>query len=316
MDDRSYKIILSLVEGMTPADYWKILDRLQDDRISVGEFFQCSDEYLSKNLSLSNELIKGIRNFSNNLDGGLELIHYLSDSNIDILIFDDDLYPQKLKENLVGYTPPVLYCYGNMALLSEKSGAVVGSRQPDDDAIDHARKAAAALVKDNRTVVSGCAKGIDAVAHQEALDAGGNTIGVLRSGILHNRAMDIFQDFGVSMDSILLISEFQPTQKWDPAAPLIRNKTICALSDLVIIIQGGLRSGTVNTGNNAIKLNKPLFVLTPPQSDPSGWEGNENLISRGAMKVPRDSDSGYADFDLAIQNLPKPRREPEQGTFF
>ena len=316
MDERSFKIILSLVEGMTPSDYWKILDRLQDDRISVGELFQCSDEYLSKNLSLSNEIIKGIRNFSNNLEGGLELLHYLSDSNIDILIFDDELYPQRLKENLVGYTPPVLYCFGNMALLCEKSGAVVGSRQPDEDAIDHARKAASALVRADRVVVSGCARGVDAAAHQEALDVGGSTIGVLRSGILHNRSMDIFQDMGISMDSVLLISEFQPTQKWDPAAPLIRNKTICALSDLVIIIQGGLRSGTVNTGNNAIKLNKPLLVLSPPQSDPSGWEGNENLIKRGALCIPREPNSGCADFNEAILNLPKPKREPEQGTLF
>ena len=142
---------------------------------------------------------------------------------------------------------------------------MVGSRNPDEDALELAQKAARELVRAGRVVVSGCAAGVDSAAHREALDAGGNTIGVLSQGILATRTLEAFAATA-DPSSFLLVSEFPPKRTWDAGAAMSRNRTICALADAVIVIQAGVRGGSQHAGASALKMGKPTFTFAPPDA--------------------------------------------------
>ena len=102
--------------------------------------------------------------------------------DLSIVTFYDNGYPEALKTTYA--QPPLLYVHGNAEILQEeKMIAIVGSRKTTDYGRRAAKEFAEEFAKENVTVVSGFAKGIDTVAHQAIFEAGGKTIAVLGSGV-------------------------------------------------------------------------------------------------------------------------------------
>jgi DNA processing protein len=202
-------------------------------------------------------------------------------------------YPNKLRD--ADYPVAVLYYRGWWDLVNSHSVAVVGTRTPSEDGIKRARTLVKELVKDSFTIVSGLAKGIDRVAHETAIGAGGRTIAVLGTPISHaypaeNRELQekIAQEF-------LLISQV-PIKRWQSQGPKQnriffseRNITMSALTEATIIVEAGETSGTLVQARHALKQGRKLFILDSCFENPDiTWP--HRFAAQGAIRVRNYAD--------------------------
>lgn len=140
--------------------------------------------------------------------------------------------------------------------------AVVGTRLPDDYGTELAREIAAGLARSGFTVVSGGAAGIDGAAHRAALDAGGHTIAVFGTGIdvayppEHQPLFDEIVDAGGALVSEL--PDGSPPTQWSFPK---RNRIVAAISEAVVVVRAGIRSGALITASLARKLGVGLFAV-------------------------------------------------------
>lgn len=191
----------------------------------------------------------------------------------------DKEYPNQLK--LLQDPPYVLFYEGNLNLLKEPMISIVGNRTPSHYSISVTHKLVMKLKK-RYVIVSGLAKGIDALAHQIALSHA--TIAVVANGI------DVYYPkINIKLQSIikhkhLIISEYpngvQPKKTNFPT----RNRIIAALGSKLIVTSAKQRSGTVCTVNHALNLNKEIIVL-PHQIDDVSGRGCNELIQEGASML-------------------------------
>lgn len=192
-----------------------------------------------------------------------------------ITIFDD-IYPKKLLE--LKYPPLVLYYKGDLKLLEEEAISIVGSR----NACEYALMATRGLVRANndKVIISGMAKGIDACAHRYAH----KTIAILGSGIDYiypycNRYL-----YESISENGLILSEYPlKTRPFAYHFPF-RNRIICALSDKVYIMQSRAGSGTMTSVNEALELSRCIKVLPYDIFSEYGINNNQ-LIYEGAEPV-------------------------------
>ena len=178
-------------------------------------------------------------------------------------------------------------------LLTSDSVAIVGSRNVSDMGACIARELAGQLAIKKFNIVSGYAKGVDHYAHLGALAAEGTTTMVLPYGIMKLRQDSAFREFNWRED-VLVVSQFNPGDRWREHNAMIRNKLICALSKAVVVIESGPErdaqgkmSGTFNTAQTALRMNLPLFVISPECLD-NPPNGNENLIDLGGERLNPD----------------------------
>jgi DNA processing protein len=171
--------------------------------------------------------------------------------DIHVIPFTDALYPARLRARLDEHTPPVLFARGRLELLELRSVAVVGRRNASSYGLDMAREIAAGTARAGGCVVSGVARGIDAMAHAAALSAGGATVGVLGCGIdvYYPRENTQLQD-RIAAEGLLLSEHLPGTPPLRHHFPH-RNRVIAALSDVVVVVEAGARSGAVATANHA-----------------------------------------------------------------
>jgi len=199
-------------------------------------------------------------------------------------IISDD-YPEVLKT--IACPPFVLFYYGDLALLNQKTIGVVGMRKPSEYGMNVTRKFVKGLVERDYTIVSGLAYGIDRIAHQQAIEANGKTIAVLGSGIEYCYPKENRQLYEEIKKNHLLISEYPldlAPQKWYFPA---RNRLIAAFSDSLLVTEAKNRSGTMITVGYALEQGKDVMAV------PNGIDGNEGcntLIQQGAKLVKNVKD--------------------------
>jgi DNA processing protein len=218
----------------------------------------------------------------------------------------DEGYPSLLREII---DPPLaLWCSGNRSLFSGPGVAVVGSRRASPYGINAARRIAADLAKAGLTIVSGLARGIDAAAHEAALEAGGKTIAVLGTGIdlvypRGNRDL-----FGRIAREGLIITEFPPGTPPRAANFPIRNRIISGLTRGTVIVEATGRSGSLITARMAAEQGREVFSV-PGSIFASGSEGCHRLIQYGA-KLVHDADDVLDEFEDLRRARPAPPPQP------
>lgn len=212
------------------------------------------------------------------LDQELELI---AKENIDCLDICDQDYPSLLKE--IGNPPVVLYLKGNRKALGKFLFAIVGSRNPTSYGISIAGDFSDQLSKRGVTIVSGLARGIDTIAHQEAIK-GGETVAVLGSGLLNIYPREnqcLAQEIACSG---AVISEFpllsSPSKENFPR----RNRIISGISRGVVVIEATSRSGALITARSACEQNREVFAIPGNINSPL-CKGTHILIKEGAKLV-------------------------------
>lgn len=236
-----------------------------DRKQLIAYSLMCNGEY--------DQIVNAIKNSMEVPSYIYEQVDKISDSVI--TLFDED-FPKNLLE--LKHVPFCLYTRGNKELLKDNSKiAIIGSRQPLPYAID-ATKLLCNQKKD-KVIVSGLAKGIDAVAHQNA----NKTIAVLGCGIDYIYPSCNFDLFKKIEKEGLIISEYPGNTKPLAFHFPFRNRIVAALSSCVYVAQCKIKSGTVSTINDAMELGKEVKVLPfDVFSTLSNNVYNNTLINEGA----------------------------------
>jgi DNA protecting protein DprA len=185
----------------------------------------------------------------------------------------------------------LLFARGNIKLLAEKAVGFCGSRKASQKGLAVAGECAAELAKRRINVISGYAHGVDLAAHRSALEAGGVTTFVLAEGILHFRIKSDVKDL-ITEDNHVVVSEYMPRLPWLARNAMQRNKTICGLSNAVVVIESGLKGGTFEAGKTALLLRRPLFVAEYAQPAESA-EGNAYFLRQGARFLRKKNGAAY-----------------------
>ncbi len=194
--------------------------------------------------------------------------------------------------------PPTLYFLGdrNLFRLSPRV-AIVGSRKASPEGLRRAAKLAKALVAHGTVIVSGLAEGIDAAAHEAALESGGRTIAVLGTPLdkpypASNRAL-----FDRIATKHLVVSQFAMSASVQPKNFPIRNRTMALIAHATVIIEAADKSGTLHQAWEALRLGRPLFILESITKNPHlTWPAE---VRKYGAQVLSD-----ATFDDLVEQLP------------
>ena len=193
----------------------------------------------------------------------------------------------------------MLYIWGTLRYEDNLAVAVVGSRKPSPYGQLAAQRLSTELAQYGFTVVSGLARGVDSLAHQGALQAGGRTIAVLGSGINvvyppeHRRLYEAIRDQGA------VVSEFPFDTKPDRWNFPRRNRIISGLTLGTLVVEASDQSGSLHTARHALEQGREVFAV-PGRIDAPSSRGTNNLIKRGA-KLVEGIDDMLEEFPEAVR---------------
>jgi len=193
---------------------------------------------------------------------------------------EDDDYPINLR--VIYNLPPFLFYRGELRRDDARSVAVVGSRKATSAGLRRAAKIAKFLAENNVTVLSGLAKGIDAAAHMEALAAGGRTIAVIGTGILHSYPKENADlQERIAQDGAL-VSQFWPDHPPTKRTFPMRNVVMSGMSQGTIVVEANSRSGAKMQARLALEHRKQAFLLRTLVTS-QDWA--RDYLKRGAIEV-------------------------------
>ncbi len=194
----------------------------------------------------------------------------------------DEEYPALLRQ--IPDAPPVLFALGDISLVARPAVAIVGSRDHTSYGGAVCRVLADALARANVVVVSGMARGLDAVAQTAALDCGGGTVGVLGNGlgVIYPAANRELYD-RVARHGLLL-SEFPPGERPHTGSFPRRNRLISGLSRVTVIVEAALGSGALITADAALEQGREVMAV-PGNITTAVSAGTNRLIRDGATPV-------------------------------
>lgn len=216
------------------------------------------------------------------LSAAEHIINRCNELKYSILALDDEKYPQCLRD--IECPPAVIYISGNLPDIdSRMTIGIVGTRSATKYGTTNSYQFGYALSKYGVTVISGGALGVDCASHRGCLAADGVTVCVLGCGI----NCRYLSENAAMRHSITkrgaVISEYPPDEKprnyYFPA----RNRIIAALSDGVLIIESGIKSGSLITADIAGEIGKKVFALLGNNSPQN--EGSNNRIKEG-LAIP------------------------------
>jgi DNA processing protein len=219
-------------------------------------------------------------------------------SRFGVLVHGAGEYPERLRD--ATYPVELLYFQGWWDLAESRSVAVVGIRNPTREGISRARRLVRELVKDNLTVVSGLAAGIDRVVHETAIEEGGRTIAVLGTPLSHSYPKENAGLQRQIAKEFLVISQV-PLKRYESQDYRLnrfffpeRNATMSALTEATIIVEAGETSGALIQARAALRQRRKLFILDSCFRD-SRLTWPAKFAEKGAIRVK--------DYDDILQHL-------------
>lgn len=206
----------------------------------------------------------------------------LQAQQIQVILWEDENYPQLLRN--IAQPPPVLYVRGSLLPEDDWAVALVGTRRMTPYGRQVTEELATLLAQNGGTVVSGMARGVDAIAHQTAIRSGGRTLAVLGCGVdrvypPEHRALaeQIIQQGA-------LISDYAPGTPPDAVNFPPRNRIIAGLSRAIVVIEAGETSGALITADFAAEQGREVFAVPGSIHAPQS-KGPNRLIQNGARPL-------------------------------
>lgn len=254
------QIALTLLRGLGPVQAKALLTHFD-----IEELFQADGTTLRQSNLLSEQALDSLLRFSD-WDRVEEEIRFIERNQIRPLFITDDAYPRRL---LTCHDAPVLLYYkGKADLNAKRMIAVVGTRGSTRQGVRFTEEIISQLAPYSPSVVSGLAMGIDTVAHKCALQNGLATLAVLPMGLddiypAINRplAREILRAQGG------LLTESMQKNKGDAFLFPRRNRIVAALCDAVVVIESGLKGGSLITARLAADYQREVFALPGRPSD-------------------------------------------------
>lgn len=221
---------------------------------------------------------------------------------ITLLLQGEPGYPASLLD--LTDAPRLLYALGNVSLLEQRQVGIVGTRHSSTSGERIAHQMATRFVGAGVVVVSGMAFGIDAAAHRGALDASGGTIAILGGGVdLPYPPSHSALHAHIARDGLVLAESPIGSRPVKGAFPK-RNRIIAALSETLIVIEAGDRSGALITSRLALELGRTVAAVPGPIDSPR-HVGSNRLLSEGASFIGTIDDAlsitGISTLDAAVE---------------
>jgi DNA processing protein len=221
-------------------------------------------------------------------DCSLEMIwENIHKRGIQVMTWEDDIYPRRLRE--IDQPPPVLYVLGSIQPQDDWSVAVVGTRRVTVYGRQVAEELSRFLASHGITVVSGLACGVDRIAHEGALEAGGRSIAVLGSGVdriyppEHTRLVERMAVQGAVM------SDYPPGTPPESANFPPRNRIISGLAMATVVVEASEESGALITATFAVNQGREVFSVPGSIYAPQS-KGTNRLIQDGATPLLKFED--------------------------
>ena len=281
MDDKRYWIGFTLVKGIGAVRFQRLLEHFGD----AESAWSANPAELAE-AGLSSKLIERLVAVREKVDLS-RVWEQIQSKDIQVLTWLDEAYPQRLKE--IEQPPPVLYLRGELLPEDTWSVAIVGTRRVTPYGRQVTEEIASFLAANGITVISGLARGVDSLAHNAALKAGGRTLAVLGSGVdriypPENRALaEQILEHGA------VLSDYAPGTPPESSNFPPRNRIISGLSMAVVVIEAGKTSGALITAEFAAEQGREIFAvpgnILAPQS-----KGTNKLIQQGALPLLSASD--------------------------
>lgn len=272
--------------------------------LSLKKYFKSAEQAYLANQSKLDKVLgfmlsKKFVEFRRKFDPKNEL-EKLTKDGITVLSVDSQDYPEPLKN--ISDPPICIYVKGSTRGSTPTKStyfAIVGTRKPTSYGIQITKKFARELSESGFIIVSGMALGIDTIAHQSALDAGGKTVAVLGSGVNVIYPSLNFQLYhNIIKSGGAVISEFPPNQFVLKGLFISRNRIISGLSRGVLIAEGGEFSGALITAKYAGIQGKDVFAIPSPINSEMAPAPNL-LIKQGAKMVTSTQDI-FDEFGMKI----------------
>jgi DNA processing protein len=282
MSELKYWLGFNYVSGIGPAKIQALLGYYG----SLERAWNATDQQL-REIGLD---IRAIQSF-NDVRQTFDLDRYARQvevSGAQVVTLESPGYPDLLRE--IPAAPPLLFYRGQFEPIDRWAVAVVGTRRLTAYGRQVTRDLVSGLVRNGITIVSGLARGIDAVAHRTALEEGGRTIAVMASGIdkvyppeHRDMAREIVGGHGVIVSDYPFGAE--PESNHFPA----RNRLISGLSLGVVVVEAGEKSGALITSRFALEQNREVFAVPGNIHSPVSV-GTNRLIQQGGKLVSRVED--------------------------
>jgi DNA processing protein len=271
--ERKYWVGFSLVKGIGPVRVERLLEHFG----SLQAAWEAKPRQLIE-AGIHNKLCQQMASIQKetSLDALLEEIH---NSATQILTWADPAYPERLRN--INQSPFVLYLKGSLLDEDIWGAGVVGTRRYSDYGRQVTENITRTLAETGITIISGLARGIDGIAHRQALDAGGRSLAVLGSGLdqiyppEHRELAESICQQGA------LISDYPPGTPPDGCNFPPRNRIISGLSRVVLVMEAGIKSGAMITASYAAEQGKEVFAVPGKITSPNS-KGTNLLIKQGA----------------------------------
>ena len=276
MNEKAFWIAFNQVPGIGPARLTALIDVCG----SVEAAWKAPIQRL-KEAGLDRRSLESLLAMRRSLD--LEAAwQRVEQSGARVYTWNDDDYPDNLRQ--IPLAPPVIFAQGELVEEDRLAVALVGTRQASAYGREVARTLGSELARNGITVVSGLALGIDAIAHEAALEAGGRTLAVLGSGVdqiypAQNRKMAL-----AMIQQGALLSEYPLGTRPEASNFPPRNRIISGLSLAIVVVEAGQRSGALITAKFAAEQGRDVFAVPGSILQPSS-AGCNALIQDGALPL-------------------------------
>jgi DNA processing protein len=284
---------------VTPPEelkYWTAFHRIRGiGRVRyqalLGRFGSLADAWSAgptdlRSAGLDDRVVRAITAERPNIDPDAE-VEQLGRHGVRALTWNDDAYPALLKE--IDDAPPVIYVRGQLSTVDEWALAVVGTRRPTPYGRQVAEEITYKLASNRICIVSGLARGVDAIVHRAAIQAGGRTVAILACGLDMVYPPEHAKLAREVIEHGALISEYplgiQPRGDYFPR----RNRIMSGMCLGVLVIEGDVKSGAIITARWAADQNREVFAVPGSIFSPQS-RGTNDLIQQGAKLVQRVED--------------------------
>jgi DNA processing protein len=289
--ERKYWIALARVSRVGRVRF----QQLEDHFGSIAEAWRATPGEL-RAAGLDSSAVTAITSTREAIDPDAE-VEALDRAGVRAFTWHDEEYPRALRE--IFDRPPVLFVKGTLLPSDEWAVAVVGTRRVTVYGRQVAEEMARGLALNRVAVVSGLARGVDAIAHRAAMQAGGRTLAVLASGLDVIYPPEHKRLAGEIVERGALISDYplgtQPKADYFPR----RNRILSGLSLGVLVVEGDIKSGALITARQALEQNREVFAVPGPIYSP-GSRGTNKLIQDGEAKLTLEVQDVLAELNLSM----------------
>ncbi|MBK6902418.1 MAG: DNA-processing protein DprA [Saprospirales bacterium] len=312
-------IALSELKGIGPAFVKKVLTKNTFETANIIQ--EIKEITTANNKGFDDDAIYEA------IESAKDIVFKCKEEGISIIEFTNEDYPTLLKE--IKDPPSAIYCKGNLDLLYTKTVCIIGTRDPNENAIKISQRIGSFYSNSSWAICNGLAEGVDNFSVKTNDQIHSKVIGVLAGGLNYNTKRTLLKKSAENAEKIiesggLLVSELPPDKKEDTFTVVKSCRIQAGLSNGLILIQSSLDGGSRFTTKSFCETPRPIAVINPVQSDFDlpAYNANKEIImnsKKGLSKFTElkedkirttkifviKSKDDYTEFENLMLNKPK-----------